>query len=131
MGLLLAIPLTGCELDDRNSTSDQGYTNDTFNAESHAPRNVSDNFNITFPQSFGHADYRTTMTGVGIKKEVRDYSVFVTTDHPYEQVGVLDVEEDGSWTYSPLYLGGNAKIITIRVNYEDGGSEFDFVTNVF
>ena len=135
---------SGCESDDdyngaTNTVTDVDY--DTGDKDKDKDETIipdadkSDPFNITYPDSGGTVSKGTvTMKGVGISKDVQDYSVRVKTDGWYNQTGKLTTSENGSWSYSPLYLSGqgqyNNHTIEMKVNYTDGSSDKDTVTGI-
>lgn len=144
-GAILAMPyLAGCEDKDNdeyqpattNSVPREGGSGgDQEDTNLEAPSDpVTADFAITYPVSGGTAPYRTTITGVGIKKEVASYDCTVQTDKKYTQVGTLKVNSDGTYSYSPLYLGGlgqyNDHTIEMKINYKDGTFEQASVTGV-
>jgi hypothetical protein len=106
--------------EEREKSRDEGNPTQTQPSQP-----VSANFAITYPASGTVVPYQTTIEGVGIKKPVTRYRCTVGTDRPYDQVGSLNVNDDGSWTYYPVYFGGLGEYaskhsLELMVVYNDG-----------
>jgi hypothetical protein len=138
IGSLAVSPLiTGCESDSNEKkpssletqSEKTGYkTNEKVKKEEVIPvANKSDAFAIVYPQPEEKVDYRTTLRGVGINKKVKNYNVKIKKDKWYEQVGRLEVSNNGSWKDSPAYFGGREKynnhIIKMNILYQDHSSD--------
>jgi len=96
--------LIGCkstEQDQKKTTEESSTSESETTGEP-----VSVNFAINYPENNGRVDRNIiTIRGVGAQGG-NEIKVEVFTDTWYSQTGDFEINNDGSWTYSPCYLMG-------------------------